>query len=98
MPRYTQGMLTTLACPICLTARERETIGLQRTTICADCGGWFQLAAPAPRTLPILVIVCQVCRTVYDRRSNQSGIGMDPVCPKCGAPPELVGDPRDGDD
>ncbi len=83
-------MLTTLACPICLTARERETIGLQRPTVCPDCGGWYQLAPPAPRTLPILAIVCQDCRCTYSRLTGAQPHGTWPICPQCGATPGRV--------
>jgi len=79
-------MILTLACPGCLTARERETIHLQQPSACRDCGTLFLFSA----TLRLLVIRCQVCGMVYDRRSNQPAPGMQPMCPRCGAAPGRV--------
>ena len=84
--RYTGLVVLTLACPGCLIARERETIHLQQPSACPHCGTLSLFSS----TLRLLVIRCQVCGTVYDRRSPQPAPEMRPVCPRCGAVPGRV--------
>ncbi len=66
-----------------IASRERETIHLQQPSTCSNFRTLFLFSA----MLRLLVIRCQVCGTVYDRRSNQPAPGMRPVCPQNGAVP-----------